>query len=62
MDAGEADATDAALDRAFQELRIGRTEALDDSVHLTLREVYALAVWRTGSPEDASDVDGALLS
>lgn len=50
------DAAETALDRAFQALREGRTDALEDIVHLTLREVYALALWRTGKPEDAADV------
>jgi len=40
----------------FAALADGRLEALDELYDLAAGDVYRLALWRTGSPEDAEDV------
>lgn len=40
----------------FQDLSRGRTEALEGIWDLCADDLYGLALWRTGSPADASDV------
>jgi len=42
--------------RLFREIAGGRLAALDDLYELAGRELYGLALWRTGSAEDAADV------
>jgi len=42
--------------RVFRELAEGRLSALDDLYDLAATDVYRLALWRTGSKEDAEDV------
>lgn len=39
----------------FAELANGRLAALDELYQLAAGDVYRLALWRTGSPEDAED-------
>lgn len=56
-EAGTSGATAAVhLARLFQELAAGRVQALDGIYEACADEVYGLAVWRTGSASDASDV------
>ena len=40
----------------FAELADGRLHALDELYDLAATDVYRLALWRIGSPEDAEDV------
>ena len=40
----------------FRSLADGRLAALDELYDLAATDVYRLALWRTGSPEDAEDV------
>jgi RNA polymerase sigma-70 factor (ECF subfamily) len=40
----------------FADLAEGRVRALDELYDLAAGDVYRLALWRTGSPEDAEDV------
>jgi len=40
----------------FADLADGRVDALDSLYDLAATDVYRLALWRTGSPEDAEDV------
>ena len=40
----------------FDALSDGRVDALDELYDLAAADVYRLALWRTGSPEDAEDV------
>lgn len=40
----------------FDALADGRVDALDELYDLAATDVYRLALWRTGSPEDAEDV------
>jgi len=40
----------------FSALSDGRIEVLDELYDLAAGDVYRLALWRTGSPEDAEDV------
>jgi RNA polymerase sigma factor (sigma-70 family) len=42
--------------RLFGEIADGRAAALDELYDLAGRELYGLALWRTGSSEDAADV------
>ena len=51
--------TDTPLEiwkRLFDEVASGRRQALDELYDLAARQLYGLALWRTGSPEDAGDV------
>ena len=61
LDDTPADETpsDTAVDRwseLFEALADGRVRALDELYDLAASEVYRLALWRTGSIEDAEDV------
>lgn len=47
---------DASWRRVFDELAAGRVRALDELYALAATDVYRLALWRTGSKEDAEDV------
>lgn len=49
-------ADDAALCELFHAVGAGEPDALERLYDRTAREVYGLALWRTGSPEDAADV------
>ena len=54
-----APAGDAGADlwrRLFSELASGRISAVEELYDACSRQVFGLAVWRTGSIEDASDV------
>ena len=42
--------------RLFADLAGGRLAALDEIYDLAAPRLYGLALWRTGSPEDAADV------
>jgi RNA polymerase sigma-70 factor (ECF subfamily) len=42
--------------KVFAELAAGRRQALEDLYEGAGRNLYGLALWRTGSPEDAADV------
>lgn len=56
---GEAGASGAAATRLrdlFRDLASGRAQALDGIYAVCSNEVYGLALWRTGSASDASDV------
>jgi len=54
----EADAVDddVGLRTIFGALAGGRVDALDELYDLAASDVYRLALWRTGSVEDAEDV------
>jgi RNA polymerase sigma-70 factor (ECF subfamily) len=45
-----------AWGRLFEDLARGRLAALDALYDLAAPKLYGLALWRTGSPEDAADV------
>lgn len=47
---------DEALVELFRSIRAGSTVALEGLYDATARTLYGLALWRTGSPEDAADV------
>ena len=47
---------DGAWRRIFADLAEGRQSALDDLYDLASRQLYGLALWRTGSEDDAADV------
>jgi RNA polymerase sigma-70 factor (ECF subfamily) len=47
---------DDDLRRMFLELAAGRVSALDDLYDAAAAKLHALALWRTGSREDAADV------
>jgi len=49
-------AAGASLASLFQELAMGNVSALDGIYDVMSTELYRLALWRTGSPEDAGDV------
>lgn len=53
---GGVSAIDDRWVRVFLELAEGRLSALDDLYDLAATDVYRLALWRTGSREDAEDV------
>ena len=55
-DARSGEGDDGRWREIFAALAGGRLEALDELYDLAAGEVYRLAVWRTGSPEDAEDV------
>jgi RNA polymerase sigma-70 factor (ECF subfamily) len=55
-DASAATAPDAALREAACHLADGGPEALQEIWDLCARDLYGLALWRTGSPVDAQDV------
>jgi RNA polymerase sigma-70 factor (ECF subfamily) len=42
--------------RLFDELADGRRQALEELYDLAAKQIYGLAMWRTGSPDDAGDV------
>lgn len=42
--------------RLFEHLAVGRVAALDELYDAAASKVYGLALWRTGSEEDAADV------
>ena len=42
--------------KIFDQLAAGRTSALDALYDLAAQQIFGLALWRTGSREDASDV------
>jgi RNA polymerase sigma-70 factor (ECF subfamily) len=42
--------------RLFADLASGRTAALDDLYNASAAQLFGLALWRTGSEEDAADV------
>ncbi len=48
--------TDDRWSAIFATLAGGRVAALDELYDLAATDVYRLALWRTGSPEDAEDV------
>lgn len=59
----ESDDRDSRLDRAgedwrglFEDLAAGRLSALEDLYDAAAPRLYGLALWRTGSAEDAADV------
>jgi RNA polymerase sigma-70 factor (ECF subfamily) len=45
-----------SLRRVFADLAKGRKEALGDLYEIVSGRLYGLALWRTGSPDDASEV------
>jgi len=49
-------ADDSRWRAVFDALSDDRVEALDELYDLAATDVYRLALWRTGSPEDADDV------
>jgi RNA polymerase sigma-70 factor (ECF subfamily) len=51
-----SDDTEDRWRKAFADLAGGRVRALDELYDLAAADVYRLALWRTGSPEDAEDV------
>jgi RNA polymerase sigma-70 factor (ECF subfamily) len=40
----------------FRDLAEGRVEALEEIYELAAERIYGLALWKTGSPDDAADV------
>jgi RNA polymerase sigma-70 factor (ECF subfamily) len=48
--------TDRRWRRLFSDLAAGRTAALDELYDASAARLYGLALWRTGSEEDAADV------
>jgi RNA polymerase sigma-70 factor (ECF subfamily) len=48
--------TEPSLDELFEDLAGGDAAALEGLYDALAEEVYGLALWRTGSPDDASDV------
>jgi RNA polymerase sigma-70 factor (ECF subfamily) len=48
-------ASASSWSRLFRELADGRSEALEGLWQLAARDMYGLALWRTGSREDAED-------
>lgn len=56
MSAARSDDTESRWLEVFRSLAGGRLAALDELYDLAAADVYRLALWRTGSREDAEDV------
>lgn len=56
MSADRSDDTESRWLEVFRSLAEGRVTALDELYDLAANDVYRLALWRTGSREDAEDV------
>jgi len=56
VSAGGSDDTESRWLEVFRSLAGGRVAALDELYNLVAADVFRLALWRTGSREDAEDV------
>lgn len=60
-DSDRGRAADGSLAGLFRELSLGNMAALDAIYDAMATEMYRLALWRTGNPDDAADVVQSVL-